>query len=300
MHHIFPWWIAVFVVTGWCSSASAQSCSLQLHLTSPADNSIVRTNDVLRVETVNSTASSSPSIRDGWIQVGILHDGYGSVIEFADEMEYFHYPVTTTLWEGSNNFELIGWLHKPWPLPQCEASDTVRVFYMRPNDACYAMVEELDKIPQPPNDPTNGFVINQRCVAKYSCGNRPQMKDKTWLTKVVPAFVQPFLDKSGKWNEVIEECRQQNNLLPRYVRKRSCEKWMADYHIKQDLQGALNTNGCGVLPDWDEVGGYINECISEQNNALEAAVANLIVAKNRNNVRRNCIQQNDVQNVVEK
>jgi len=251
----------------------------------------------LRVEPVNITAFSNPPIRDGWLQVGIIHNDYGFDIEFSDEMEYFHYPVTTRLWEGRNNFELIGWRRA---LPLCESSDTKRLFYIKPDDQCYAMVEELDKIPQPPNDPANGFVINQRCVAKYSCGNRPQMKDKTWLTKVVPAFVQPFLDKSGKWNEVMEECRQQSNVLPRYIRKRSCEKRMADYHIAQDLQRALNTNGCGVLSDWDEVGGYVSECISEQNNALEAAVANLIVGTNRSRVRRNCIQQNDAQNVVAK
>ncbi|WP_098494327.1 hypothetical protein [Collimonas sp. PA-H2] len=126
------------------------------------------------------------------------------------------------------------------------------------------------------------------------------MQDPSWLTKVVPAFVQPFLEKSGKWNTVMAECHQQSNWLPSYVRKRSCEKWMAEYHIAQDLQQSLNMNGCGVLPDWEEVGTYINECVAEQNTAAEAAVIKLIVARNRNKVRQICIRENGIQNLASK
>ncbi|GAC1334499.1 MAG: hypothetical protein NVSMB28_31600 [Collimonas sp.] len=215
-------------------------------------------------------------------------------------MPFFDYDDPAWINEGRTDFEVYGVVRLPHgSVPQfCEASDSMRMFYMKPDDQCYAMVDELDKIPQPPNDPVNGFVTNQRCIAKYSCGNRPQMQDKTWLTKVVPAFVQPFLDKSGKWNEVIGECRLQSSKLPSYIRKRSCEKWMADYHIAQDLQHALNANGCGTLRDWEEVGGYIKECVVEQSNALETAVINLIVAKNRNKVRQICTQQNGMQNLA--
>lgn len=290
MQHIFPACLMTCVLAMWCVSADAQSCSLSF--SSPEKNSVFRT------EGIKIGAVGNPSVRlSNWDVVGIVQidiggmpdDGFLITSEFSPfpvPFPYFDFPDSVRLEEGRNEFRVDGSIYRSewWPDSLCVAEDRISLFYMKPNDQCYAMVEELDKIPQPPNDPTNGFVINQRCIAKYSCGNRPQMQDPAWLTKVVPAFVQPFLDKSGKWNEVIDECRQQSNVLPRYVRKRSCEKWMANYHIAQDLQRALNTNGCGVLPDWDEVGGYINKCIAEQNNALEAAVANLIVATNQNRV----------------
>ncbi|GAC1546949.1 MAG: hypothetical protein NVS3B11_04400 [Collimonas sp.] len=240
---------------------------------------------------------------DNWDFVGINRDDialFGEIATLPNPMPFFDYDDPAWINEGRTDFEVYGVVRLPHgSVPQfCEASDSMRMFYMKPDDQCYAMVDELDKIPQPPNDPVNGFVTNQRCIAKYSCGNRPQMQDKTWLTKVVPAFVQPFLDKSGKWNEVIGECRLQSSKLPSYIRKRSCEKWMADYHIAQDLQHALNANGCGTLRDWEEVGGYIKECVVEQSNALETAVINLIVAKNRNKVRQICTQQNGMQNLA--
>ncbi len=164
----------------------------------------------------------------------------------------------------------------------------MRLFYIKPNDQCYAMVEELDKIPKPPNDPTNGFVTNQRCIAKYSCGNRPQMQNTTWLTRVVPAFVQPFLDKSGKWNDVMQACASQWTFLPNYVRAKKCEAKMAEYHIEQDLQKSLNENGCGTDADWGEVGTYIDECVAEQNGSIPAFFAKSIVAATRKEVRGLC------------
>jgi hypothetical protein len=272
-----------------CSHVIAQSCSLQLKFTSQADNSVLPANEVLRTNAVNGTASSRPNIRGGWAMVGMIYDDeFGFSWEFSDEMEYFHFAAPETLHEGRNKYELIGWLQRQWPHPECEASDIVRLFYVKPGDQCYAMVEELDKIPKPPNDPTNGFVTNQRCIAKYSCGNRPQMQNTTWLTKVVPAFVQPFLDKSGSWNEVMQACASQSKFLPAYVRDKRCEDKMAKYHIQQDLQKSLNENGCGTEADWDEVGTYIHECVAEQNSFIPTLVANGIIVKKRNEIRKMC------------
>jgi hypothetical protein len=243
-----------------------------------------------------------PEIRlSNWDLIGITEINIGGtpgndsdvIVEFSPfptPFPYFDFPESVRLEEGRNEFNAHGEIYRQewWPNPHCVEDKFTRLFYMKPNDLCYAMVEELDKIPQPPNDPTNGFVINQRCVAKYSCGNRPQMKDKTWLTKVVPAFVQPFLDKTGKWNEVMQACAAQWNVLPNYVKAKKCEAQMAEYHIEQDLQKSLNENGCGTDADWSEVGSYIDECVAEQNSSIPAFFAKSIVAATRNKIRRLC------------
>ncbi len=108
MHHIsLVWFIACAMLT--CSHVIAQSCSLELKFTSQADNSVVPKNEVLRTNVVNGTASSSPGIREGWIQVGMIYDDETGVSwEFSDEMEYFHFAVPETLREGRNKYELLG------------------------------------------------------------------------------------------------------------------------------------------------------------------------------------------------
>ena len=63
---------------------------------------------------------------------------------------------------------------------------------------------------------------------------------------------------------------------------------MAKYHIQQDLQKALNENGCGTDADWNEVGAYINECIAEENSLIPAPIAKNIVVNKRNEIRKIC------------
>ncbi|MFC5472575.1 hypothetical protein [Paraherbaspirillum soli] len=295
MHQPRLSWLVASALISCCSYGSAQSCSL--YFTSPAKNSVFRTADV------NITAAGRPQVwLNNWHGIGVIQKHiYGIpdndmayVSEFAplpSPMPFFdasteYGPVR--LFEGRNEFMVEGWIHRKWPAPICYSSDSIRLFYIKPNDLCYAMVEALDKIPQPEKDSTNGFVINQRCIAKYSCGSRPQMKDKTWLTKVVPAFVRPFLDKSGKWNEVMQACGSQWEYLPSYVKKKRCEDKMAEYHIEQDLQKALNENGCGTDRDWDEVGAYINECVAEQNGIIPTFFASKVIAATRNKIRTLC------------
>lgn len=119
------------------------------------------------------------------------------------------------------------------------------------------------------------------------------MERPEWLTKVVPAFVDPFLSSTGEWKSVLENCRNTNSLVPDYGIRRLCEASMADYHIKADLQAALNSNGCGTNADWDEVGGYIGECVAEQNGGVEAVVAKHIVVSKRNDIRGNCVKHRE-------
>lgn len=192
-------WLAAFALITCCSYAYAQSCSI--YFTSPAKNSLFRTTDI------NITASANPPVQlNNWNQIGIIEKHLygiqdndnvllGEFSPFPSSLPYFdssNEENSVKLSEGRNEFEVNGWIYygKP-PDWTCSASDSMRLFYIKPNDQCYTMVEELDKIPKPANDPTNGFITNQRCIAKYSCSNRPQMEDTTWLTKVVPAFVQP-------------------------------------------------------------------------------------------------------------
>lgn len=281
MHHISIQLFAAFTLMTWCSYASAQSCSI--YFTSPAKNSVLRT----PVARITGSGSGQAKPTDQGSATATLNGDvfFAQTGTFTTLLQFLGSgAASVTLREGRNNLAVQGSVNS------CSASDAMRLFHVPPDDKCYTMVEGLDLIPQPVKDPTNGFVVNQRCIAKYSCGGRQQMQDPAWLEKVVPAFVTPFLKRSGEWEKVVTQCRRQSTWLPQYVRERRCEWKMADYHIEQDLQGALNANGCGTPADWDEVGDYINECVAEQNNVLETALASQSVIFMRNRIRKECVK----------
>ncbi|MEB0012317.1 hypothetical protein QN416_11860 [Glaciimonas sp. Cout2] len=198
-------------------------------------------------------------------------------------MQFFGLGTASiNLQEGSNQLTVKG------SVGACSASDQMRLFYIKPDDVCYSPVEDLQKVNVPDDSAIKGFYTGQICIAKYSCGSRLQMENTDWLTKVVPAFVQPLLDKSGEWKKVMEACENQSWLLPTYVANKNCESDMAKYHVAQDIQSALNINGCGTDDDWRKVGKIINECVAETNSIVPAFFAQWIVTNNRNDVRRVC------------
>jgi hypothetical protein len=126
---------------------------------------------------------------------------------------------------------------------------------------CPKVVKELQDINQVADDPINGFITNQTCIANSSCSGKAGLENPHWLDNVVKDFVDPFTAQTGDWKAVIAACRARAWWLP--FRDALCENDMARYHISQDLQNALNTNGCGTPADWKNIGGVITKCISE-------------------------------------
>lgn len=260
------------------SYAVAQSCSI--YFTSPKNNKVFRTPRVSI--TGSGTGHAQPT--DVGSAMATLNGGifFSQTGRFTALLQFLGSGAASiVLREGRNDLTVQGSVNS------CHASDNMQLFYVPPLDKCYSMVESLNSIHLLSTDPTRGFVVNQTCIAKYSCANRKQMQDPDWLTKVVPAFVDPYIKQSGKWNEVLARCKEQET-LPKFIRESRCQRWMANYHIEQDLQSALNTHGCGTVKDWDAVGDYIKQCVTEENNKASAWIINKIVNTNRNEVRQKC------------
>jgi hypothetical protein len=159
---------------------------------------------------------------------------------------------------------------------------------------CTATVQKLQQLPQTPGDPTDGFALIQTCIASKACAGKATLNDPAWLDAVVPTFVNPFLEQSGQWPAVESSCRA----LPKYVPGRDliCQARMAYYHITNDLQNALNTQGCGTASDWKAVGTIISNCVSSDYATYPPGVrqtftfvADYVVQTARNSARGNCI-----------
>ncbi|CAF3726225.1 unnamed protein product, partial [Rotaria sordida] len=191
----------------------------------------------------------------------------------------------------------------------CSASDTLILYYMPIDDQCYTRVTDLEKLPTPTGAHKNGFIINQKCIAKQSCLERNSLNSSIWLDKVVAAFVDPFLKEIGDWPKILQACSASTYIFANsitymyyippqaiagmivndYIARRLCESIMANYHINRDLQNSLNMNGCGTEHDWNKIGDYIKDCVNGQTLAVEGWVASSIVIYLRNTVRQNCI-----------
>lgn len=169
----------------------------------------------------------------------------------------------------------------------CTAGTTYITAYC--GDVCYATVVALGKIPQTPGSLTNGFVVNQTCIAKDSCLKKDELQDKQWLDAVVPDFVLPFVESGGRWKQIMRVCGTLSRELPSVVTEKYCEARMAAYHINTDLQHALNKNGCGTISDWNSIGETITHCVSKKNGPVAAWIADKIVQWLCDDVRRQCI-----------
>ena len=112
--------------------------------------------------------------------------------------------------------------------------------------------EELKQIPK--TDPTYGFYRNQDCVASKSCADSSKLDSSQWLNNVVNDFIKPLINESGDWKKVKKSCEEP------FVSDFECQKLMADYHIKTDLQNSVNKNGCGSEKDWDQLGVPVELC----------------------------------------
>jgi hypothetical protein len=140
----------------------------------------------------------------------------------------------------------------------------------------------------------NGFAILQLCIAEKSCTKKRDLDNPSWLDNVLNAFVQPYIDKDGDWPNVIEECRNMYNSIFLIDAKYRCQELMADYHISNDLQNALNEHGCGTEKDWDTIAEYIKSCVDESDmNGFYKLVAKVKVIGNRDSVREKCIEHRE-------
>lgn len=162
-------------------------------------------------------------------------------------------------------------------------------------DVCYKQVVDLKKLPLPKSDPTNGFVLNQTCIAEKSCLVKNKLGNPKWLDDVVRDFVSPYIKKSGRWKAIEAECRVSLKLDP--TRDLRCQRKMADYHIREDLQTSLNRNGCGNQKDWDAIGQHIFACTKANLPPGISALADQIVAFTRNEVRATCISYRKSKNL---
>ncbi len=152
------------------------------------------------------------------------------------------------------------------------------------------MVEEVEKFKD--DDLINGFAIVQLCIAKKGCANKQELDNPSWFPNVLSSFIQPYTQKDGKWNSVIDQCRKLTNHWYLPAAKYRCQELMANYHISHDLQNAVNRNGCGTKQDWEAIGKIIKSCVADSDmNILFSTFAQWEVMGTRNNVRSKCIKQ---------
>lgn len=159
---------------------------------------------------------------------------------------------------------------------------------------CADAITQLEHVQPPPDDPTYGFVRNQLCIAKASCES-PFIKDRKWLNQVVYDFVTPFTSQQGSWDYIENACRTGPG--PHWLRNLSCQTAMADYHIGQDLQNALDKDGCGTDPDWLAFEPILHNCIAagirsdlDMFNSTAEDIANRQIIDDRNRVRTKCLE----------
>ncbi|MDL1861322.1 hypothetical protein FBR04_09870 [Betaproteobacteria bacterium PRO7] len=148
---------------------------------------------------------------------------------------------------------------------------------------CGKTVADLEAVTKTADDPTRVFHQTQTCIARKSCDLRCRMDHCKWMDRVIPDFVNPYLQKAGDWPEIEQRCGAMarmgapfNGLL--------CASLMAQYHIEKDLTAALTLHGCGSENDWNLVFSTIQACPSSGGKVAEVAVRDL-----REQARATCL-----------
>jgi hypothetical protein len=122
------------------------------------------------------------------------------------------------------------------------------------------------------------FAKIQACIARKTCSQAKDgtINDPEWAETVVPKFIDRFLDQTGKWPEVLDQCQNSplTNLVPQ-IAQLLCAERMAKQHIQNDLGDAMTQTGdqfgdplrgCAQFDeDWNRVFDNILECIPEGN-----------------------------------
>lgn len=153
------------------------------------------------------------------------------------------------------------------------------------------------------DDPTRLFHRQQTCIARKSCDLRCRMDNCKWMDRVIPDFVNPYLQKLSRWAEIESTCAQLKQKysgfpLEQQLAEGECAARMAGYHIDTDLRQSLNRFGCGSDADWQTVATVIGECAQAtaqqqapgwaKDAAESVASAGVIFLRNR--IRNACVQ----------
>ena len=178
----------------------------------------------------------------------------------------------------------------------CENFGLCAVYPENSTFGCGNTVAELEAVVKVPDDPTRIFHQTQTCIARKSCDLRCQMDNCKWMERVIPDFVNPYLQKLGRWPEIEADCRQPPALPGYYgirIRDRMCARAMAKYHIEVDLNAALFRTGCGSDGDWAMVFETIKQCTADTFNSIpylpgSETVAGLAVHSYREETRARC------------
>jgi hypothetical protein len=180
----------------------------------------------------------------------------------------------------------------------CAPTDVNRTF------GCGKTVAELEAVTKAADDPTRVFHQTQTCIARKSCDLRCRMDNCKWLDRVIPDFVDPYLQKTGNWSALESVCQLVKLNYRSYgapiVGDLLCAEAMAEYHIEVDLVAAMTATGCGSDNDWNLVYQQIQTCSGDTQTALlggwpdaaknaGADYAAWKVRKLRDNARAQCI-----------
>jgi hypothetical protein len=142
---------------------------------------------------------------------------------------------------------------------------------------CGKTVNDLMSIIKNPTDPTRIFHRTQQCIALKSCDLRCTTDNCDWLNRVIPDFVNPYLQKKNKWTSIEADCYANASGL---LGDALCANNMAFNHIFQDLIPALEKSGCGSSADWEKVFSVIETCTSDVlANVTPVGVASLLGSK---------------------
>jgi hypothetical protein len=161
-----------------------------------------------------------------------------------------------------------------WSVEWCTAAPSCRTYPDNKVTECGKTVEELVNLKKDRSDPTRYFHETQTCIARSSCNLRCKMEHCDWLKEVIPAFVDPYLRKSGGWPAVEARCRRRPQTWPNQWR---CAEEMARHHILFDLLPAVVRYGCGSESDWALVFNEITAC-SQKVLEVNGTWARVIVA----------------------
>ncbi len=177
----------------------------------------------------------------------------------------------------------------------CTGAPSCEHYPYSSTSVCGSQVRQLDLTASQVTGPIRLFHDTQTCIARGACDDRCKMENCNWLNGVVRDFVQPYVQKQGRWPLLAAQCSSHLNWgwgVPRWLHDRMCAGFSAGYHITADLLPSLSTHGCGTERDWEQVFDRIKGCTSQSfSSPWEAEFANAIVYLARSYARDQCFAE---------
>ncbi len=165
------------------------------------------------------------------------------------------------------------------------------------SSGCAKSIAELESTQKQDFDPRHLFHEQQTCIAKRSCRLRCEMDNCRWMDKVIPAFVDPYLEGRGLWPIIEAGCASTRALMGsitagQWIADHECFASMGWYHVRVDLRESLVQHGCGSERDWKLVGDEIGPCLRESSPGHPEAyymLGNIFIHRYREQVRSLCL-----------